>query len=564
MREEDNEQLGGGVRLGDILVQKGLITHKQLEEALQNQKEKGEPLGEILIEDFNVPHRAVYMALSNQLGMDFVEIDPFDEIDLSVLQMVPEHFARRFTIMPLTIKEDVLQVAVTDDFDLAALDSLENNSGSTVEPFLAQRSALEEAIDQQYGRLSSLESELSDLVLEETDEEPEEESAFELESEALDAPVVRFVNLLLHQAIEKNASDLHIEPRKNSVEVRVRIDGVLHQLTPPTKSMFPAVLSRIKILSGLDIGERRLPQDGKCSIEKKDIDIRVSTLPTIYGEKVVMRLLDKSNLMLGLAKLGFDTRQQEAFENSLRSPQGIILNTGPTGSGKTTTLYSGLNYVRSGAKNIVTVEYPVEYELEGINQIQVKSKIGFTFAAALRSILRQDPDIVMVGEIRDLETAQIAVRAALTGHLVLSTLHTNNAVATVNRLADMGIKPYMLASCLDIIMAQRLVRRICGRCKEPVDVARPVRENAGINPDVELYKGAGCNKCLGTGYSGRVGIYELMKVTKPLAEAITSGIPENELLHLAKKEGMITLGECGIRKVEQGLTTLEEVMAYAD
>ncbi len=550
-------------RLGSILLRKGVITEGQLEKALQKQKKTGKYLGETLVEHTGIPMEEVFKALAEQLDMPYLSLDSVDDIDMSVLQLIPEKFARRFKILPLAMEENTLRLAVTDQFDLTALDSVASNTGCVIETFFTGRKQLEEMIERQYGRLSSIEDELQGLVMEEDDSGPEETRTTleELEAGALDAPIVRFVNLLIHQSIDKNASDLHIEPRKKSVEVRARIDGVLHNLTPPTKAMFPAVLSRIKILAGLDISERRLPQDGKCSIENKDIDIRVSTLPTIYGEKVVMRLLNKRNLMLGLPELGFEPEQQKAFETALHAPQGIILNTGPTGSGKTTTLYSGLNYVRSGATNIVTVEDPVEYELAGINQVQVKAPIGFTFANALRSILRQDPDIVMVGEIRDFETAEIAVRAALTGHLVLSTLHTNNAVATINRLKDMGVKPYMLGSCLDVIMAQRLVRRICRHCKEPANTLGPVRRQLGIADDVQLYRGAGCKRCMNTGYSGRVGIYELLKVTKPIGEAISRDASETELLDLAKQEGMITLHECGLRKIQQGLTTPEEIEA---
>ncbi len=551
--------------LGGLLLRKGLITQQQLDEALELQKENGKYLGETLAEGGSVSMTDVYEALAEQLGLPFVSLESFGEADVSVLQMVPEHFATRFKMLPISLAENTLKIAVTDQFDVTALDSIASKTGCMVECVLAERNELEESIKREYSRLSGIEDELQDLLLDESETDDELATPVEdLESGALDAPIVRFVNLLIHQAIEKKASDLHIEPQKGKIDVRARIDGVLHALTPPTRAMFPAVLSRIKILSGLDISERRLPQDGKCSVENKDIDIRVSTLPTIYGEKVVMRLLDKRNLMLGLPELGFEPEQQEAFERALRAPQGIILNTGPTGSGKTTTLYSGLNFVRSVAKNIVTVEDPVEYELPGINQVQVKSMIGFTFASALRSILRQDPDIVMVGEIRDFETAEIAVRAALTGHLVLSTLHTNNAVATINRLKDMGVQPYMLASCVDIIMAQRLVRRICSRCKKPDDVPPAVRRQLGIGDDVQLYKGSGCKRCMNTGYSGRVGIYELLKVTKPIAEAIGSDASESELVKLAKQEGMITLHDCGIRKIRQGLTTPEEIMVYAE
>jgi type IV pilus assembly protein PilB len=551
------------VRLGDILVSKNIITREQLQKALQYQAETGDYLGETLMKLNLVSPEQLYGVLAEQLQIPFVKLDSID-VKPDVLQLVPEKFARRFFVLPLSVEDKTLRLAVSDHLDIVALDTLESNTGYTIQPVLADRGDLKDAIDRQYGRLVDIEQSLQDLLDEEegTSEEGEEQlSVEELEAEASNAPVVRFVNLLIHQAIEKRASDLHIEPRKKSVDVRARIDGVLHKLTPPTKAMFPAVVSRIKILSGLDIGERRLPQDGRCKVEDQRIDIRVSTLPTIYGEKIVMRLLDKRQLVRDMSELGFEPAQLKVFESKLEAPQGIILVTGPTGSGKTTTLYSGLSYVRSDAKNIVTVEDPVEYEIEGINQVQTKPAIGLDFAGSLRSILRQDPDVIMVGEIRDLETAQIAVRAALTGHLVLSTLHTNNAVATVNRLIDMGVKPYLVGPCLELIVAQRLVRRICEHCREIYNPPRALLDSLGLPSGNTYYHGAGCSKCMHTGYQGRVAIFEILSLDEDLKRNIARGISEDELKKAGRAKGMAGLRESGINKVKEGVTTPEEIAA---
>jgi type IV pilus assembly protein PilB len=551
------------VRLGDILVSKNIITREQLQKALQYQAETGDYLGETLMKLNLVSPEQLYGVLAEQLQIPFVKLDSID-VKPDVLQLVPEKFARRFFVLPLSVEDKTLRLAVSDHLDIVALDTLESNTGYTIQPVLADRGDLKDAIDRQYGRLVDIEQSLQDLLDEEegTSEEGEEQlSVEELEAEASNAPVVRFVNLLIHQAIEKRASDLHIEPRKKSVDVRARIDGVLHKLTPPTKAMFPAVVSRIKILSGLDIGERRLPQDGRCKVEDQRIDIRVSTLPTIYGEKIVMRLLDKRQLVRDMSELGFEPAQLKVFESKLEAPQGIILVTGPTGSGKTTTLYSGLSYVRSDAKNIVTVEDPVEYEIEGINQVQTKPAIGLDFAGSLRSILRQDPDVIMVGEIRDLETAQIAVRAALTGHLVLSTLHTNNAVATVNRLIDMGVKPYLVGPCLELIVAQRLVRRICEHCREIYNPPRALLDSLGLPSGNTYYHGAGCSKCMHTGYQGRVAIFEILSLDEDFKRNIARGISEDELKKAGRAKGMAGLRESGINKVKEGVTTPEEIAA---
>ncbi len=549
-------------KLGERLVRQGVITQAQLGESLGKQRETGRYLGEILITEGYATVEEVYQTLSEQIGLVYVDLAT-ETVDFGATQLIPEKLARRFHLIPIAIDGDVLTVAVADHLDVVALDIVANNTGCRVRPVLSSRQSIQSAIDQFYGRVGALEDDLQAILeTEEREKEEVEPSVAQLEVGAHDAPVVRFVNLLIRESVRKRASDLHIEPRRDSVSVRARVDGRLRRLTAPTKAMFPAVVTRIKILAGMDIGERRLPQDGRFRVvEDKNIDIRVSTLPTIHGEKVVLRLLDKSKLLLKLSSLGFEEEQRDLFNWALTRPQGVVLVTGPTGSGKTTTLYSGLASISREDQNVITIEDPVEYELEGVNQIQVRAAIGLTFAQGLRSILRQDPDVVMVGEIRDLETAEIAVRAALTGHLVLSTIHTNSAVATITRLADMGVKPFLLGSCLTLILAQRLVRRICDSCKRPYEPPKEMLETLGIPETAECVHGAGCARCDGTGYYGRVGLYEMLPIDVDLSKLITQGVSEEQLEEAARQAGLITLRECGVKKILTGVTTPEEVIA---
>ncbi len=509
---------------------------------------------------------------SEKLDIPYLSLSE-TETDAALINLVPAEAARRYTIFPVSLENGVLTLASPNPMDFVAFDAVENMTGYSVKPIIANHEEIIQAIDREYGKIVGFEKNLEKLLQnEQTKEferaEKEEAESLDLEAkkeEAAEAPIVSFVNLLIHQAIEKNASDLHIEPQERGVDVRVRIDGILHKLTPPTKSMLPAIISRIKVLAGLDISQRRLPQDGHFRVRHKNIDIRVSTVPTIEGEKAVLRLLDKSKLVRGLPELGFEPRQLRTFQEALNKPQGVVLVTGPTGSGKTTTLYSGLNYLLSIATNIITVEDPVEYKIPyqqaGINQIQTAPSIGLDFPAALRSILRQDPDIIMVGEIRDLETAQLTVRASLTGHLVLTTIHTNNAIATITRLEDMGIKPYMLGPCLNLIVAQRLVRRICDRCKEVYTEDPELLRKMNISPEITLVRGTGCKACINTGYAGRVAIYEMLPINKKTAAAITHHASEEELRRLAEEIGMTTLRASGIKKIEQGITTIQEILA---
>jgi len=493
-----------------------------------------------------------------------------ETIDPAVIPIIPENMAKTFNLIAVARQDHKLTVAMADPWDVVAIDTLRAGTGFDIEPVIADREEILKAIDKYYGEDIDLEKSIQDLVkIEDREQKEPEPDVEQLLVEADDAPVVRLVNLILLRALEERASDIHIEPREKEISVRIRVDGHLRPITPPPKSMQSAIISRVKILGNLDIAERRIPQDGRCRIKvkHKDVDIRISTLPTIHGEKVVMRLLDKSNLFLNIEDLGFDPRALRRFIRAIERPHGMLLVTGPTGSGKTTTLYSALNHINSPEKNIVTVENPVEYELEGINQVQARPEIGLTFAAALRSILRQDPDVVMIGEIRDLETAKIAVQAAQTGHLVFSTLHTNDAVSSIDRLINIGVEPYLIASSLNMVIAQRLVRRVCERCKRlcslPEELLYHLGEKVVSCDKFKYYKGVGCEYCAGTGYRGRLAIYEIFEVDRRISELILSRASEGELRDEATRSGMVPLLENGLRKVEEGLTTVEEVLSAA-
>jgi type IV pilus assembly protein PilB len=454
-----------------------------------------------------------------------------------------------------------------DPLDLITIDNLRHMTGCEINPIIATKADLQRAIDEFYGREDLLKDAISDsyeleeFKVEKTGEE-QDLSLDELISRAEEAPIVKLVDLLLMQAIKDRVSDIHIEPFKSKINIRYRIDGVLYEIPPPAKHLLPALVSRIKILSNLDIAERRLPQDGSffVKVEKKGVDIRVSTVPTIYGEKVVMRILDKSATPLDLGELGFQPKELESFRKAIVSPHGLILVTGPTGSGKTTTLYAALNEIKSPHKNICTVEDPVEYKLEGINQVQIKPRIGLTFANALRSFLRQDPDIIMVGEVRDLETAQICIRSSLTGHLVLSTLHTNDAPSAISRLVDIGIEPYLTSSSLILVAAQRLVRKLCPECKEAYEATPKIMSDFGIKQEL-LYKPKGCDYCSHTGYRGRIAIYEIIVINDKLKEMISRGAGLGEIKSVVREMGVSSLTSAGIKKVEEGISSIEEVLS---
>ena len=501
---------------------------------------------------------------SEKLRLTSMDIDPH------IVRLVPREMAQRFHLVAVGQEDDALVIAMADPLDVIATDTVAANTGYEVTTAQAEKEEIDAAIEKYYGDSIDIEQSIQSIV----DVEVASSAKGDIDSEQLsinpdDAPVIRLVNLILLQAIEERASDIHIEPREKNLAVRLRVDGVLREILPPPKRMQWAITSRIKILAGLDIAERRLPQDGSCRVRimHRAVDIRVSTIPTIYGEKVVMRLLDKTNLKTDLEALGFDPDSLGMIQHAIRQPHGMILLTGPTGSGKTTTLYSALMQINSPDKNIMTVEDPVEYELAGINQVSARPRIGLDFAAALRSFLRQDPDVILVGEIRDLETASIAIKAAQTGHLVFSTLHTNNATSSVDRLLNMGVEPYLICTSLNLVIAQRLVRRICTNCSEVVEPDPALLESfRRVYPnghDLVFHRGAGCEQCSNTGYKGRVAIYELFPITRAVKSLILTGDLGANVRDQAVADGMKTLLKSGMEKVRLGQTTLEEVMAVA-
>ena len=575
------------VRIGELLLKEKRITPEQLQEALAYQKTNGGKLGLNLVRLGFVRDEDITALLSRQYGVPSINLTQF-EIDATVVKVIPAETAHKYQIVPLSRSGATLTIAMTDPTNVFAMDDIKFMTGYNVEPVVASETAVNEALDKYYptqlkrietvGGPSALDAAaraLEEMPLDaattdvEVLEELEEISAEALQRQGEDAPVIRLVNVILMSAIQKGASDIHIEPYEKEFRVRYRIDGILYNIMAPPMKFRDAVTSRIKIMSKLDIAEKRLPQDGRIKIRfadngvTKDIDFRVSCLPTLFGEKIVLRLLDKDKLMLDMTRLGFESESLARFETAIQKPWGMVLVTGPTGSGKTNTLYSSIARINTQETNIMTAEDPVEFNLPGINQVQVRENIGLNFAAALRAFLRQDPNIILVGEIRDFETAEIAVKAALTGHLVLSTLHTNDAPSTVNRLMNMGIEPFLVASSVNLICAQRLVRRICAHCKAPHPTPAPALVQAGFTPEdaqnVMPQKGNGCEKCNNTGYKGRVGLYEVMEVTDELRELILVGASALELRRKAVDDGMITLRHSGLRKVKEGVTTLEEV-----
>ena len=583
------------VRIGELLLKEKRITAEQLQEALNYQRQNGGKLGFNLIKLGYVKDEEITALLSKQYGVPSIALTQF-EIDPAVVKLVPAETAQKYQIVPLSRSGATLTIAMTDPTNVFAMDDLKFMTGYNVEPVVASETAVVAAIQKYYGKAAAAAAsgagagggaqgqtalEAASKALESIDlegdenveviSEVEEISADSLAEQGGEAPVIKLVNVILLSAIQKGASDIHIEPYEKELRVRYRVDGILYNIMQPPMKMRDAMTSRIKIMSRLDIAEKRLPQDGRIKVRfrgdndvLKEIDFRVSVLPTLFGEKIVMRLLDKDKLMLDMTKLGFEQESLNKFEAAIMRPWGMVLVTGPTGSGKTNTLYSSISRINTMETNIMTAEDPVEFNLVGVNQVQVRENIGLNFAAALRSFLRQDPNIILVGEIRDFETAEIAVKAALTGHLVLSTLHTNDAPSTVNRLMNMGIEPFLVASSLNLVCAQRLVRRICKNCVEPHPTPAPALMQAGFTAEdaktVVPNKGKGCEKCNNTGYKGRVGLYEVMEVTEDLRELILVGASALELRRKAVDEGMITLRGSGLRKIKDGVTTLDEVV----
>jgi type IV pilus assembly protein PilB len=589
------------VRIGELLLKEKLITPEQLQQALTQQKSNGGKLGFNLVKMGFVKDDQITALLSKQYGVPSINLAQF-KIDPTIVKLVPTETARKYQIIPLSRAGSTLTIAMTDPTNVFAMDDIKFMTGYTVEPVVASEIAITDAVEKYYpsgkggagakggkpgapgAPVTGSTLEMASRGLEELQaslgggdadgvevlEEMQEISAEALARQGEDAPVVRLVNVVLMSAIQKGASDIHIEPYEKELRVRYRIDGILYNIMAPPMKYRDAIVSRVKIMAKLDIAEKRLPQDGRIKIrynesgEPKEIDFRVSVLPTLFGEKIVLRLLDKDKLMLDMTRLGFEPESLAKFEAAIARPWGMVLVTGPTGSGKTNTLYSSIAKINTPETNIMTAEDPVEFNLAGINQVQVKENIGLNFAAALRSFLRQDPNIILVGEIRDFETAEIAVKAALTGHLVLSTLHTNDAPSTINRLMNMGIEPFLVASSVHLICAQRLVRRVCTECKEAAPQTPEALMQAGFNQDdansVTPMKGAGCERCNQTGYKGRVGLYEVMEIADELRELILVGASGLELRRKAVDEGMLTLRASGLRKVKDGLTTIEEVV----
>jgi type IV pilus assembly protein PilB len=564
------------VRLGELLTKASLISQDQLKEALKVQKDSGGKLGETLIKLGFVSDEDITECLSQQFGVPSINLAHF-EIDSSVIKLIPADVARKYNILPVNKTGATITIAMADPTNVFAMDDIKFMTGYNVEPVVASELGIKASIDNYYGTTSSLElkkvmedlqqAESADLEVLEEEEELDVEA---LAEGAEEAPVVKLCNLILTDAIKRGASDIHIEPYEKEYRVRFRIDGTLYEIMNPPLKLRDAITSRMKILAKLDISEKRLPQDGRIKLKmklnekNKELDFRVSVLPTLFGEKIVMRLLDKDNLRLDMTKLGFEPESLAKFEEAIFKPWGMVLVTGPTGSGKTNTLYSALAKVNSPEVNIMTAEDPVEFNLPGINQVQMKESIGLNFAATLRSFLRQDPNIILVGEIRDFETAEIAIKAALTGHLVLSTLHTNDAPSTINRLMNMGIEPFLVATSVQLIAAQRLARRICSNCKEEVDVAPQALINLGYKKEeigtFKIYKGRGCEKCNNTGYKGRVGLIEVMTINDDLRELILSGGTAIDIKKKAAENGMISLRRSGLIKIKDGITTIEEVV----
>jgi type IV pilus assembly protein PilB len=551
-------------QLAEILLEQGIVSQEQLDAAVAEQTATGKRLGRILIDMGLVKEQDLVAALASQIGLRFVDLSD-SQVDATASAMLPEQVARKYRALPIGYEEDKLVVAMADPANLFALDDIRTITGMDVQPVVATAADIEAAIRKYSHFDESVETVVSEASA------AAEDDVLELERLAQSAvdegPIVKMVNLLITQAIGDRASDIHIEPSERDVRIRYRVDGVLHEVMRSPKNVQAGLISRLKVMADINIAERRVPQDGRISLNVggKSVDLRVATLPTVYGEKVVIRVLDKSSVLLRLEDLGFLEEAYKSFEGAFTKPYGAILVTGPTGSGKSTTLYATLNQINSPERNIITVEDPVEYRLAGINQVQVNNRAGLTFASALRSILRADPDVVLIGEIRDRETAVIAIEAALTGHLVLSTLHTNDAPSSLPRLVEMGVEPYLAASAIDCIVAQRLLRKLCMKCKETYKPDKAELEQAGypefLWEDIEeLYRPAGCSACAKTGFRGRLGIYEIMPVSEDIERMVVERASSDEIKRSAAGDGMIQLREDGLEKVRTGVTSIQEVL----
>jgi len=557
-------------RLGELLVRSNLITREQLQRALEEQKSSGGQLrlGAILVKEGYVSESELTAFLSKQYSVPSINLAEF-EIDSAVVKLLPVEIVQKYQAIPVNRSGSTLIMAMSDPSNIFAIDDIKFMTGYNVEVVVASDTGIKSAIDKYYDQSASLADMMSDFDIDDMEiiAEHEDVDVTSLEKATEDAPVVKLVNMILSDAIKRKASDIHIEPYEKLFRVRYRIDGVLYEVMKPPLKLKNAITSRLKIMAELDIAERRLPQDGRIKIKLgggKDMDFRVSVLPTLFGEKIVMRLLDKSSLQLDMTKLGYEPEALAHFKEAIHKPFGMVLVTGPTGSGKTVSLYSALAELNKSTENISTAEDPVEFNFAGINQVQMHEDIGLNFAAALRSFLRQDPDIIMIGEIRDFETAEIGVKAALTGHLVLSTLHTNDAPSTINRLLNMGIEPFLVASAVNLITAQRLARRLCVECREVEEVPVQALIDAGCSPEdapsFVCFKGKGCPKCNGTGYKGRVGFYQVMPMYEEIRELILNGANTAEIKRESMRLGVKTMRRSGLTKLKEGVTSFEEVL----
>ncbi|MBI5675227.1 MAG: type IV-A pilus assembly ATPase PilB [Nitrospirae bacterium] len=560
-------------KLGQLLLSKNMISEDQLKKGLEEQARSGGRLGSTLISLGIINEDQLVTFLSQQYDAPAIKLSDYS-IDPAIIKFIPHDVALKYHIFPVAKVGATITIAMSDPSNVFAIDDIKFMTGYNVEPVVASESAIKNAINQHYGESDALQTAMDSIKnmgidgasLDLIHEADEDVDISVLKEGAENAPVVKLVNAILSEAIDRGSSDIHIEPYEKNFRVRYRIDGMLYDIMQPPPKLKAALSSRLKIMAELDIAERRLPQDGriKLKIRGKPVDLRVSTLPTLFGEKIVMRILDRSNLNLDLTQLGFEEKALENFNEAITSPYGMVLVTGPTGSGKTTTLYSALSTINNIDVNIMTVEDPVEYNLHGINQVHVKEEIGLTFAAALRSFLRQDPDIIMVGEIRDFETAEIAVKAALTGHLVLSTLHTNDAPSTISRLLNMGVEPFLVSASVLLILAQRLCRKVCEKCKEEEDIPVPALVKIGFSPEeaktIRCFKGKGCSTCNDTGYKGRIALYEVMPVKEEIKELILEGASAAEIKNSAVRLGMRTLRMSGLVKLKEGVTSVEEVL----
>ena len=551
-------------KLGEILVEKEAITSAQLTQALAEQKRTGERLGRVLVNLGFITERELIKFLGAQMDIPSVNLDNY-LVDPQTIDLVPQSLAKRYILIPVFKSEDTLTVAMADPLNVFAIDDLQTRAKCKIIPAVASEADILKAIDQYYGISESMEEVIKEVSEEKFKlEEVEEVDLDKIEALAEEMPIIKLVNLIIMQAIKDRASDIHIEPERDKLRTRYRIDGILYEVPSPPKRLQPAIVSRIKIMAGMDIAEKRLPQDGRIRLRmrNKDIDLRVATLPTLFGEKVVLRILERGAMIVALDKLGLLPDTRKRYEEIISRPYGIVLSTGPTGCGKSSTLYASLNKIKSTKTNIITIEDPIEYQISLVNQVQINPKAGLTFASGLRSFLRQDPDIIMVGEIRDLETAEIAVHASLTGHLVLSTLHTNDAPTAFTRLIDMGVEPFLASSSVAAVMAQRLVRTICPKCKEEYQPPKEVLEKLGLSKEkgLKFYRGKGCRNCKNTGYFGRTGIFELLIPNEKIKDMVVKKTPSTELRKEAMKAGMMSLREDGVFKIKKGITSVEEVL----